>query len=107
MSEVTRVGHGVLPCFRHVVMCWLIPMAAAAQPVKVTVPDGVTTRDVKFFSEGVYCAGRIFLPKGWTADSKAAAVVLAPGWAETAASIEKYAARRTAQTPSAARRCRG
>src|SRR6188508_1954090 len=70
------------------------PLAQAPKP-GVSLPDGVTTRDVKFFSEGVQCFGRIFLPKGLTADSKAPAVVLAPGWAETEASIEKYAARFT------------
>jgi dienelactone hydrolase len=67
------------------------PLAQAPKPA-VSLPDGVTTRDVKFFSEGVQCFGRIFLPKGLTADSKAPAVVLAPGWGETEASIEKYAA---------------
>ena len=70
------------------------PSAQAPKPA-VSLPEGVTTRDVRFFSEGVQCFGRIFLPKGLTADSKAPAVVLAPGWGETEASIEKYAARFT------------
>jgi hypothetical protein len=56
-------------------------------------PDGVVSRDVKFVSEGVQCFGRIYLPKGFTPESKAAAIVLAPGWGETEASIDKYAAR--------------
>jgi dienelactone hydrolase len=56
-------------------------------------PDSVIARDVKFVSEGVQCYGRIYLPKGFTPESKVAAIVLAPGWAETAASIDKYAAR--------------
>ena len=78
-------------------LSWLIAPVAAAQPVKAVLPDGVATRDVKFFSEGVQCFGRIFLPKGLTADSKAPAVVLAPGWGETEASIEKYGARFSAR----------
>jgi hypothetical protein len=56
-------------------------------------PDGVVIRDVKFVSEGVQCYGRIYLPKGFTPESKAAAIVLAPGWADTAASIDRFAAR--------------
>jgi dienelactone hydrolase len=86
----------VVPLFRVVgvvVVSWLILSPAAAQPLKSLLPDGVTTRNVMFFSEGVQCFGRIFLPKGLTADSKVAAVVLAPGWGETGTSIEKYAAR--------------
>jgi dienelactone hydrolase len=58
-----------------------------------TLPEGVTTKDARFHSEGVECYGKVFLPKGFTSDSKAAAVVLAPGWGETEATIEKYAAR--------------
>lgn len=89
----------------HYVLLLLLSLGAAvsaSQPEVVqalrparlaSLPDGVTTKDVKFFSEGVQCYGRIFLPKGFTADSKAPAVVLAPGWGETAASIDKYAAR--------------
>ena len=70
-----------------------LPLTAFAQARPVALPDGVTAKEVKFFSEGVQCTGRIFLPKGFTADGKASAVVLAPGWGDTAATIEKYAAR--------------
>jgi len=70
-----------------------LPLTAFAQARPVALPDGVTAKEVKFFSEGVQCAGRIFLPKGFTADGKTSAVVLAPGWGDTAATIEKYAAR--------------
>jgi uncharacterized protein len=55
------------------------------------LPDGVSAKDVRFYSEGIQCYGRVFTPKGFRADSKAPAVVLAPGWGETAASIERYA----------------
>jgi dienelactone hydrolase len=71
----------------------LLPVTLAAQAAKPSLPDGVVTRDVRFFSEGVVCFGRIFLPKGLMPASKAAAVVLAPGWGETEATIEQYAAR--------------
>jgi len=54
--------------------------------------DGISARDVRFYSEGINCYGRIFTPKGFTGEAKAPAVVLGPDWGETAASIEKYAA---------------
>jgi dienelactone hydrolase len=57
-----------------------------------TLPDGVTTRDVWFYSEGVKCYGKLFLPKDFATDGKSRAVILAPGWGETVASTEKYAA---------------
>jgi len=57
-----------------------------------TLPDGGAAKDVRFYSEGIECYGKIFTPKDFSAESKAPAVVLAPGWGETAASIEKYAA---------------
>lgn len=56
-----------------------------------SLTDGVSAKDVRFYSEGIQCYGRVFAPRGFGADSKAPAVVLAPGWAETATSIEKYA----------------
>jgi dienelactone hydrolase len=69
------------------------PAIAAAQPPQPARPEGVIAIDVKFVSEGVQCYGRIYLPKGFTPESKAAAVVLAPGASETEAAIDKYAAR--------------
>jgi alpha-beta hydrolase superfamily lysophospholipase len=74
-----------------VVVALIAPAPAAQRPT--TSPEAATTRDVRFFSEGVQCFGRIYLPKALTAESKAAAIVLAPGRGETATSIEKYAAR--------------
>jgi dienelactone hydrolase len=58
----------------------------------VTLPEGVSTKEIYFYSEGIRCSGRIFMPKGFSAESKAPAVVLAPDWGATAGSIEKYAA---------------
>jgi dienelactone hydrolase len=60
--------------------------------VAALLPDGVTAKDVRFYSEGIECYGKIFMPKGFSAESKTPAVVLAPGWGKTAASVEKYAA---------------
>jgi hypothetical protein len=57
-----------------------------------SLPDGVAAKDVRFYSEGVECYGKIFTPKNFSAESKAPAVALAPDWGETATSIEKYAA---------------
>ncbi len=51
----------------------------------------VNATDVRFYSEDVQCYGKLFLPDGFSANGKAAAVVLAPGWGETEASIDKYA----------------
>jgi len=62
-------------------------LAAATTPL----PDGVSAKDVTFFSEGVQCHGRIFTPPGFTDQSKAPAVVLAPGWGQTESSVESFA----------------
>lgn len=75
----------------------LLLICAVALPLhaqtSTTLPEGVTAKDVHFFSEGIQCYGKLFLPKGFSAESKAPAVALAPGWGETAASVEKFAAR--------------
>jgi dienelactone hydrolase len=57
-----------------------------------SLPEGVVAKDVRFYSEGIECYGKIFTPKDFTVGSKAPAVALAPNWGDTAASIEKYAA---------------
>lgn len=54
-------------------------------------------KDVTFHSEDVQCHARIFLPKDFSATGKSPAVVLAPGWGETAATLEKYAVHFAAQ----------
>ncbi len=72
-----------------------MPRAGAGQwqPVAdITLPEGISTKEIYFYSEGIRCSGRIFMPKGFSAESKAPAVVLAPDWGATAGSIEKYAA---------------
>jgi dipeptidyl aminopeptidase/acylaminoacyl peptidase len=65
---------------------------SAQEASSTSFPEGVSAKDVRFYSEGIQCYGKIFAPKGLGAEGKAPAVVLAPGWSETAASIEMYAA---------------
>lgn len=57
-----------------------------------TMPEGVTTKEVVYYSDGVACYAKIFYPKGFDATKKTAAVVLGQGWAGSHVSIEKYAA---------------
>jgi uncharacterized protein len=68
-----------------------------AQAAKPAMSPDVTSKDVMFFSEAVQCYARIYMPKGFGPDSKAAAVVLAPAPGSTSASVEKYAARLAAR----------
>jgi uncharacterized protein len=55
--------------------------------------EGVTSKEVTYFSDGVACYAKIFFPRGFAATSKIPGVVLAQGWAGTHFSIEKYGAR--------------
>jgi hypothetical protein len=57
------------------------------------IADGVTAREVTYFSDGVGCYAKIFYPKGFSATGKTPGVVLGQGWAGTHFSIEKYGAR--------------
>jgi len=65
-----------------------LPLRAGSQ-----TSEGVTAKDVRFYSEGIECYGKIFMPKDFSAESKTPGVVLAPDRGETATSVEKYAAR--------------
>lgn len=58
----------------------------------VAVPEGVRMYDKKWYSEQVKVAGRLFHPPGYTVDGAFPAVVVAPGWGQTATSVEQYAA---------------
>jgi alpha-beta hydrolase superfamily lysophospholipase len=78
--------------FAAALMALLFGSTASAQ-----VPAGVTMRDVEFYSEAVLVKGKLFLPRGFSDAAKAGAVVLAPGMGETAAAVERYAARFAAQ----------
>ncbi len=55
--------------------------------------DGVTTREVTFYSDGIACYGKIFFPKGFSVTDKTPGIVLGQGWAGNHFSIEKYGAR--------------
>jgi dienelactone hydrolase len=55
--------------------------------------DGVTSKEVTYYSDGVGCYAKIFFPKGFTAAGKTPGIVLGQGWAGTHFSIEKYGAR--------------
>lgn len=57
------------------------------------LPEGVTSRQVTFYSDGTPCYGRIFFPKGFNAKGKWPAVVVGHGINAQAVGIEKYAAR--------------
>src|SRR5262249_50494629 len=55
--------------------------------------QGVTSKEVTYYSDGVGCYAKIFFPKGFSAAGKTPGVVLGQGWAGTHFSIEKYGAR--------------
>jgi len=57
--------------------------------------DGVVSKDVVYFSEGIACYAKIFFPKGFDPKLKPGipAVVLGQGYAGSHVSIEKYANR--------------
>jgi dienelactone hydrolase len=55
--------------------------------------EGVTRREVTYYSDGVACFAVMFFPKGYSPTGKAPGVVLAQGWAGTHVSSEKYGAR--------------
>lgn len=58
-----------------------------------TLADGVTTREVTYYSDGVACYAKLFFPKNFSTDKKLPGVVLGQGWAGYHNSIEKYGAR--------------
>src|SRR5262245_39295723 len=55
--------------------------------------EGVTAKEVTYYSDGVGCYAKIFYPKGFSSSGKTPGVVLGQGWAGTHFSIEKYGAR--------------
>jgi dienelactone hydrolase len=58
-----------------------------------SLPDGVTTRQITFYSDGAPCYGRVFFPKGFTTRKKWPVVIVGHGINAQAVGIEKYAAR--------------
>lgn len=57
---------------------------------KYTLGEGVTQKDVTFYSDDVACFARIFYPKNFDPDGKTPAVVCAQGWTGFADTIHKY-----------------
>jgi dienelactone hydrolase len=55
--------------------------------------EGVTKREVTFYSDEVACYAVLFFPKNYSPTSKTPGVVLGQGWTGTHHSIEKYGAR--------------
>lgn len=66
-------------------------MSATAQDAEL--PQGVTAQEIRFYSEGVQCYGRIFYPKDFNPEGKYPGVVLSNGWGGLAGTPERYAAR--------------
>jgi dienelactone hydrolase len=87
-----------------VLLISLCAISSAAQDKKIKtgltkedwaykLAQGVTSKEVTYFSDGVGCYAKIFFPKGFSASGKTPGVVLGQGWAGTHFSIEKYGAR--------------
>src|SRR5436190_10378527 len=55
--------------------------------------EGVTSKEVTYYSDGVACYAKLFFPKGFAPADKTPGVVLGQGWAGSHFSIEKYGAR--------------
>lgn len=60
---------------------------------RYTLAEGLTTKQVTFYSDDMACYGKIFYPKGFTVEEKWPAVVLGHGFNATSLAIEKYGAR--------------
>jgi uncharacterized protein len=63
------------------------------QDWQFVLPEGVTSRQITFYSDLTPCYGRIFFPKGFSTHGKWPAVVVGHGINAQAVGIEKYAAR--------------
>jgi dienelactone hydrolase len=58
----------------------------------IAIDAAAASKDIQFFSEGIVCHGKLFLPDSASETSKLAAIVLAPGASQTSASLESTAA---------------
>lgn len=85
-----------------VVVC--ISVASFAQEKKIKtgltaedwaykLAEGVTSKEVTYYSDGIACYAKLFFPKGFAPAGKIPGVVLGQGWAGSHFSIEKYGAR--------------
>jgi len=72
---------------------WFLKYLGSATAIAPSpLSAGVTTRDITFFSEGITSHARLFLPSAFSPTGAAPAVVLAPDWGDTAASLESHGA---------------
>ena len=53
--------------------------------------DGITTKEITYYSEGVACWAKVFYPKGYAESDERPGIVLGHGWTGTHASLEQYA----------------
>jgi len=58
-----------------------------------TLPEGVTSKQITFYSDGTACYGRLFFPRGFNVRGKWPGVVVGHGINAQAVGIERYAAR--------------
>ncbi len=65
---------------------------AAALSTATALPAGVQLKEARWFSEQVEVSGRLFIPANFAASGSVPGVVLAPGWGQTAESLDAYAA---------------
>lgn len=65
---------------------------------RYSLPGGVTTRQVTFYSDETRCYGKLFLPAGFGPSGGWPAVVLGHGFNAISVAIEKYGARRPGTT---------
>jgi uncharacterized protein len=63
------------------------------QDWQFVLPEGVSSRQVTFYSDGTPCYGRIFFPRGFSPRGKWPALIVGHGINAQAVGIEKYAAR--------------
>jgi dienelactone hydrolase len=63
-----------------------------ASDYEYVLGDGVTTKEIVYYSNGIACYAKIFFPKGFDPNAKPGipAVVLGQGYTGTHVSIEKY-----------------
>lgn len=97
----------IVNLIRHCTLLLLLTVAFSsfaqeADPIKsrlypedyvYTMPDGVSAKEVTWYSEGIACWGKIFYPRDFSESGSFPGVVLAHGWTGTHVSLEKYAAR--------------
>jgi len=91
MTRIRAFGFGVIAALVATAPTSAVAQTSGARAAAAAQASGVTTRDIRFYSEAVLCHGKLFLPAGFSSAAKAPAVVLAPTPGETAATLDRYA----------------